>query len=131
MAVHIDTGTMLGPVEYKSYNMNHLGLVAGMYDELGIGTLLDKIIIQDIGQRNVSVGQIVKAMIINGLGFANRSLYLVSHFFQDKPIECLIGKGVLAEHLNDDVLGRALDAIYASGVTETYSQISVQAVKQL
>jgi len=28
-------------------------------------------------------------------------------------------------------LGRALDAIYASGVTETYSQISVQAVKQL
>ena len=43
----------------------------------------------------------------------------------------MIGEGVLAEHLNDDVLGRALDAIYASGVTETYSQISVQAVKQL
>ena len=70
-------------------------------------------------------------MILNGLGFANRSLYLVSHFFQDKPIERLIGEGILAEHLNDDVLGRALDAIYASGITETYSQIAVQVIKQL
>jgi len=78
MAVHVETGTMLGPVEYKSYNMNHLGLVAGMYDELGIGRERNKIIIQDLGQRNISVGQAVKAMIINGLGFANRSLYLVS-----------------------------------------------------
>jgi transposase len=43
----------------------------------------------------------------------------------------LIGEGILAEHLNDDVLGRALDAIYASGITEIYSQIAVQAIKQL
>ena len=56
--------------------MNHLGLVAGMFYELGIATLLDQIIIQNLGQRNISVGQAVKAMIINGLGFANRSLYL-------------------------------------------------------
>ena len=81
MAVHIETRTMQSPVkyqEYQSYNLNHLGLVAGMYDELGIGALLDKIIKQDLGQRNISVGQAVKAMILNGLGFANRSLYLVS-----------------------------------------------------
>ena len=134
MAVHVETGTMQAPIqyqEYQSYNLNHLGLVAFITDELGIGSLLDKIIPQDLGQRNVSVGQAVKAMILNGLGFANRSLYLVSHFFQDKPIERLIGEGILAEHCHSDVLGRALDAIYASFVTETYSQIAVQAVKQL
>jgi len=69
-----------------------------MFDELGIGIVIDKIIPQDIEQRNVSIGQAIKAMVLNGLGFANRSLYLVSHFFQDKPIERLIGEGVEAEH---------------------------------
>lgn len=30
-------------------------------------------------------------------------------FFQDKPCEHLIGKGVKAEYLNDDKLGRVMD----------------------
>jgi hypothetical protein len=32
----------------------------------------------------------------------------------------LIGKGIMPEHLNDDVLGRALDALYERGVSELY-----------
>ena len=32
MAAHIETGTMASPEQYKSYNLDHLGLVAGMYD---------------------------------------------------------------------------------------------------
>jgi len=52
---------------YKSYNLDHLGLVAGMVDELGIPQLIDTLIIQDQQQRHVSVGQCVKAMILNGL----------------------------------------------------------------
>ena len=28
MAVHVDTGTMRGPITYQSYNLDHLGLVA-------------------------------------------------------------------------------------------------------
>ena len=51
-------------------------------------------------------------MVRGGLGFANRSFYFVSQFFLDKPIERLIGKGIKAESLNDDILGRALDAIF-------------------
>ena len=35
MAAHIDTGTMVTPC-YRSQTMGHLGLVAGMFDELGI-----------------------------------------------------------------------------------------------
>ncbi|WP_140396793.1 DUF4277 domain-containing protein, partial [Crenothrix polyspora] len=41
---------------YKSYNLDHLGLVAGMVDELGIPQLIDTLIIQDQQQRHVSVG---------------------------------------------------------------------------
>ena len=116
---------------YSSYNLDHLGLIAGMVDELGLSGLIDTVIKQDHEQRQVSVGQCVKAMILNGLGFVNRALYLMPHFFKDKPVERLLGKGVEAEHLNDDTLGRALDAIYAYGPEQLYGQLAAQAVKRL
>ncbi len=59
---------------HKSKTLEHLGLVAGMFDELGIGDLVDGLIPQDLSQRKVSVGQALKAMVLNGLGFANRRL---------------------------------------------------------
>ena len=102
-----------------------------MVDELGLPSLIDAVVKQDHQQRQVSVGQCVKAMILNGLGFVNRALYLMPHFFKDKPVERLLGNGVDAEHLNDDALGRALDAIYAYGPEELYAQLAFQSVKRL
>ena len=130
MAAHIETGTMVHP-KYSSKLLINDGLVAGMYDELGISELLDRLIVQDDEKRTVSIGQAVKAMVLNGLGFATRALYLTPLFFQDKPVERLIGEGVEAEHLNDDVLGRALDAIYRYGPSSLYSQMAAQSVKRL
>lgn len=52
-------------------------------------------------------------MLLNGLGFVNCALYLMPLFFKDKPVERLLGEGIEAEHLNEDILGRALDAVYA------------------
>jgi len=131
ISAHIDTGTMSAPQNYKSYTLDHHGLVAALYDELGIGTRLDQLIPQDFEQRNVSIGIAVKAMIINGLGFVNRALYLVPQFFQDKPIEQLLGAGITADQLNDDMLGRVLDSLYDYDVTTLYSQLAVPIVKQL
>jgi len=105
--------------------------VAGMYDELGIGTQIDQLIPQDFKQRHVSIGTAVKAMIINGLGFSNRALYLVPQFFKDKPVEHLLGAGIKAEQLNDDMLGRVLDELYSYDVTTLYSQLAIPIVKQL
>jgi transposase len=56
----------------------------------------------------VSLGQVLKAMILNGLGFLSAPLYLFSEFFEGKAIEHLLGDGIAASHLNDDRLGRAL-----------------------
>jgi transposase len=116
---------------YNSYNLDHLGLIAGMVDELELPELIDTVIKQDHEQRQVSVGLCVKAMILNGLGFVNRALYLMPHFFKDKPVERLLGKGIEAEHLNDDALGRALDAIYAYDPEILYGQLAAQSVKRL
>ena len=93
--------------------------------------MIDRLIPQDDEKRKVSIGQAVKAMILNGLGFANRALYLTELFFRDKPVERLIGDGIEAEHLNDDVLGRTLDAIYTYDPSILYSQLAATVVKHL
>jgi len=102
-----------------------------MYDELGIGEMLDELIVQDFENRKISIGQAVKAMVLNGLGFTNQRLYLVPHFFANKPTERLIGEGVTPDQLNDDVLGRALDALFEHGVTALYSQVAQSAAERL
>lgn len=130
MAAHIDTGTMVTP-RYHRQTLAHLGLVAGMYDELEIGTQIDHLIAQDADKRQVSLGQAVKAMVLNGLGFVNQRLYLVPYFFADKPTHRLLGPGISPEHLNDDVLGRALDQLYAYGVTSLYLVLAPHAVRRL
>lgn len=122
---------MQAPALYRSHNLDHLGLIAALYDELGIGTLIDNLIPQDLEQRHVSIGQAVKAMVINGLGFTQSPLYLTPHFFEDKPVERLIAPHIQAEQLNDTNLGRAMDDIFKQGVSEVFGQISMKAVKTL
>ncbi len=116
---------------YTSHTLDHHGLVAGMVDELGLVGKIDAMIPQDLGQRQVSVGVAVKAMILIGLGFVQRALYLTPDFFRGKPVGRLLGPGITAGMLNDDALGRALDAIFAFGVEAFYFLLASGVVKQL
>ena len=85
MAAPMETGTMV-PSRYRSQTLDHLGWVAGMmYEELGMGERIDQVMAQDLDKRPVSLGQAVKAMVLNGLGFVNKPLYLMPKFFWDKP----------------------------------------------
>ena len=117
--------------KFSSMNLDHLGLVAGMYDELEIGKQIDTLIPQDFDQRNISVGTAVKGMVLNCLGFVNRQLYLVSSFFENKPIDRLFDPSVKSTHFNDDVLGRALDALYDANPTTLYSHLANHASEKL
>lgn len=119
------------PQPYRTQVLDHLGLVAGMFEELGIAEVIDQATKQDPEMRIVTAGHAVKAMVLNGLGFVNQQLYLVPHFFQNKPLSRLIAPGIQAGHLNDDTLGRALDTLYAYGVTALYSLIAATAAKRL
>jgi transposase len=102
-----------------------------MFDELGIGEVVDKATQQNPEMRDLTVGEAVKAMVLNGLGFVNHALYLVPRFFQNKPTSRLIAPRVTPAQLNDDALGRALETLYAYGVTELYSLIAATAAKRL
>ena len=110
-------------------NLDHLGLVAGIVDELGLVELSN----EQLGQHqleHVSAGQVVKALILNALGFISAPLYLFSEFFESKPVEHLLGEGVDAEHLNDDRLGRVLEQLYEAGTSSFFLRAAMQAVER-
>ena len=112
-------------------NLDHLGLVAAMIDELGIESSIDNEIPFNTQKKGLSHGTLVKAMVLNGLGYVNKQLYLTPLFFKDKPMQTLFGKEVSAEQINDDALGRTLDSLYDYGVSELYQKISHKAVSIL
>ncbi len=115
----------------ESKVLDHLGLVAGMFEELEIGDRIDEHIAQDFKEREVSVGQAVKAMVLNGFGFVQQRLYLTPQFFERVPTERLIGEGVRPEHLNEGVLVRALDDLFEYGVTELFRDVAGHAAGKL
>src|SRR5437773_11013796 len=78
-------------------------------------------------RQQVSVGTATAAMILNGLGFSNRQLYLVPQYFANKPVEHLLGTGISADMLNDDCLGHTLDWLYAHDPTKLFAGIANRA----
>ena len=55
--------------------INHLGIIAGIIDEIGIVEIIN----EQLGthpEEIVSPGIVIKATILNGLGFVSQPLYL-------------------------------------------------------
>jgi transposase len=106
-------------------HLNHLGIVAEVCQEIGVAEWLNA---QDpVSRQHVPVGTATVAMVLNGLGFSNRQLYLVAQFFADKPVEHLLGPGVTADDLNDDCLGRTLDWLSSHDITTLFAGIALRA----
>jgi transposase len=117
---------------YRSQVLDHLGLVAGMFDERRIGAVLDQATQQNPEMRIVTAGHAVNAMVLNGLGFVHQQLSLGPRFFQDQPTSRLLAPGLIeAKQLNDEALGRALETLYADGLTALYRLMAATAAERL
>jgi len=111
-------------------NLDHLGLVAALCQELGIARMIDAVL-PKTPPFKVSHGEALVAMIVNGLGFHSSTLHMFPQFFANKPVERLIGPGISADDLNDDVLGRCLDALFEADVSTLYQVMAAQVVERL
>jgi transposase len=110
-------------------NIDHLGIVAGLIDEIGIvETINSKLGIDP--REKVTAGILVKAILMNGLGFVSRPLYLFSQFFEDKGIEILLGEGVKSDYINDDKIGRVMDKLYKYGLNNLFIEIVLSVIKK-
>lgn len=110
-------------------NLDHLGIVAGIIDEMELEEEVNKIV-GIKAKETIRPGQVMKAMILNGLGFLSAPIYLFEAFFEGKATEHLIGKGVTAKQLNDDRIGRALDKYYQAGTTKLFTAIALKAAQK-
>ncbi|MBD2683447.1 MULTISPECIES: IS1634 family transposase [Nostoc] len=110
-------------------NIDHLGIVAGIIDAIGIVEIINELIGQEKGEK-VSPGHVVKAMILNGLGFVSKPLYMFPKYFETIACEHLIGARVKPEYLNDDKLGRVMDKLFIKGLNTIFLIIALKAAKK-
>ena len=109
--------------EIQTLAMDHHGLVAGVCKDLKIAELIDAKLEID-PQRKVSPGKAVVAMILNGLGFTNKRLYLTHQFFAGKPVERLLYAPISAQDLTDYTLGHTLDDIFDYGASKLFGEVA-------
>jgi transposase len=107
----------------KTFPFDHHGLVAAVCKDLQIADRIDRLLpVHDA--RIVSPGRAVVALILNGLGFTNRRLYLTPQFFASKPVERLLDAPLQAKDLNDYTLGHTLDDLSDYGVSRLFGTVA-------
>jgi len=106
--------------------LDHHGLVAAMCKDLKIAEKINSRIKTTDKRRIVSAGKSVVAMILNGLGFTNRRLYLTPQFFETKPVEILLDENINASDMTDHALGKALDEIAEYGSSKLFGEIAFE-----
>jgi transposase len=114
--------------EYETKRIDHLGIVAGVCREIDLVNIIDESL-PTPSNRKVSCGEATLAMVLNGLGFTGRALYLMPEYMENKPVNILIREDLVASDFNDDTLGRALDELFQAGITELFARLAEEAVR--
>lgn len=107
-------------------DLDHLGVVAQLWDELGFESVIDESIPAD-EQVGVRPATVLKALVLN-LVHGRDPLYRVESFFESVPTELLLGDGISPEQLNDDALGRHLDRLFAAGGSQLFNALSLSVI---
>ena len=116
----------MASVDSGAFSLGHLGIVSAVAKDLGLVEKLDRRLPRFDIRRIVSNGNAVLAMVLNGLGFSNRRLYLIPQFLQNKPVDRLLAPNLKPEHFDDHVLGRALDEISEYGASKLFVEIAFE-----
>ena len=116
-------------LDIRVQDIDHCGIVAGICDEMNLVEEINRLL-GTHSQEIISAGQVVKAMILNGLGFVSAPLYLFDKFFEGIATEHLLGEGIRPEHLNDDRLGRVIDKLYSAELTEVFVTVALRAARK-
>lgn len=109
--------------------LDHLGVIASVIKDLGLIDMIDARLVPD-EQEQITPGEAVAGMILNGLGFANRPLSLTPQFFANKPLDLLFRQGIEAEMFNRFKLGRTLDEAYTYGCELLFEELALAVCAQ-
>jgi transposase len=104
--------------------LDHFGLIVSVIKNLRLIEMIDARLVPD-AQEEITPGEAMAGMILNGLGFTHRPLSLTPQFFANKPLDLLFRQGVHAEMFNRFKLGRTLDEAYDYGCDLLFSELAL------
>lgn len=113
----------------ETKRLDHLGIIAGVMKDLKLIEFIDERILSD-SREEISCGEAVAGMIINGLGFSDRPLTLTPQFFENKALDSLFRPGIKADSFNRFKLGRALDDCHTYGCDLLFAEASAMVCKK-
>ena len=105
-------------LDIRVQDIDHLGIVAGIINEMGLMEQINQLL-GTHPQGMLSLGQVVKAMILNGLGLVSAPLYLFERFFGGKATEHLLGEGYKSGIPERRPLGQSVRQTILSSGTHT------------
>jgi transposase len=78
-------------------------------------------------EMQIQPGVVVLGMVEDTLS-GRSPLYQLSHFFEEKDTELLLGEPISADKFTDYNIGRALDKIFETGTQKIFGQLSQNAI---
>lgn len=109
--------------EMKISQAEHLPLVAAFLERMGLAARVNAAVPCEMA---VDLGSVVKLMVLDTLS-GRSPLYRLERFAASVDTGLLLGWEVSPGAFNDTTLGRALDALYAYGTEQLFSQIAYAA----
>lgn len=109
----------------KITSADHLPLVAAFLDRMGVEKVVNVAVTSEMA---VDLGTVVKLMVLDTLS-GRSPLYRLEEFAHSVDTGLLLGKELEPSVFNDTTMGRALDAIYASGTEQLFSQVALAACR--
>lgn len=107
-------------------DVDHLPVISGIWDELGLTAVVDASVPQD-PQQAMSTGLALKAMVLNVVT-GRDPLYRLRSWAEELPLELLLGAGVDADHLNDSSVARHLDRFFEAGPEKVFNAAALRAI---
>lgn len=109
----------------KISSADHLPLVAAFLDRMGTESVINAAVTSEMA---VDLGTMVKLMVLDTLS-GRSPLYRLEEFASSIDTHLLLGRELEPSAFNDTTMGRALDAIYASGTEQLFSQVALAACR--
>jgi transposase len=114
------------PEDIQAADVSFLPIVAAYVKRLGI---VDEVNRLCPTRSDVSAGQVVLALILDTLS-GRSPLYKLERSFIGQDMELLFGEDIPPSKLNDDVVGRTMDALFDAGTGLILTAVVLNGVKQ-
>ena len=113
----------------ETYTCGNEGMIVGLCENLKIPDILNRELTHHLGRTpEIPYGILGMMMIVNMID-RHHPLSGMKEYYQGKDLEGIFHYFIDINQLNDDRLGRFLDALFEAGPQQVYSQVAVSALK--